>query len=79
MSQISSPKPPEVCLPICTDRIGDTTITLPSDIALRKKYHTAFIVFLALLHAVPLIEQHDGIALFLTYELEDRNLSLIHI
>ena len=73
MSQNSSSNPPEVFLLICTDRIGDTIITLPSVTALRKNYHTAFIVFLALLYTVPLIEQYKGIDLFLTSEPEVRH------
>ena len=58
---------------LCTDRIGDTIITLPSVTALRKKYHTALIIFLAELYTVPLIEQYKDIDLFLTSVPEARH------
>jgi heptosyltransferase-3 len=68
MSQISSSNPPERFLLIRTDRIGDTILTLPAVTALRKKYPSAFIVFLAQPYTAPLIEQYEGIDLLLTYE-----------
>lgn len=73
MSQNPSSNPHEVFLLICTDRIGDNIITLPSVTALRKKNHTALIIFLALLYTVPLIEQYKDIDLFLTSEPEARH------
>jgi ADP-heptose:LPS heptosyltransferase len=70
MSKISSSNPPERFLLIRTDRIGDTILTLPAVTALRKRYPTAFIIFLAQPYTAPLIEKYEGIDLRLTYEPE---------
>ena len=73
MSQITSSNPLERFLLIRTDRIGDTILTLPAVTALRKRYPTAFIVFLAHPYTAPLIEQYEGIDLLLTYEPEGQH------